>query len=314
MTSEKQAKYPHRTPHEASHQPWEYSPGAVIWVGDTPAFPNIEPAAARLRAWLTRKSSTMWEPGKYVDPELENQRNPYTASLVTLAGSIGLIINDASSLAELDTELEPVEFDLRRIRLETELILHAARFCEASIKQMLHCTDLSRQHYRDAALGQLLSMDCRSCRKAGLPTHDFSLLGSIAHQYFLCHEFDGCAIDHLILVNKKRKLEAAHSSAQGISWGTVEESRSRLKTTLEEVGGAFVHLLEHVATAEAAMIKEINIRIAHYPNMPPREAYDFFLTRTVTNYDDNGVYQGPGYRDRLMRSRRSQVAATDTPP
>lgn len=313
MTNQ-QSHSPHRTPHEASHQPWEFGSGAVFWnLKGQPLAANIEPAAEQMRAWLSREIQGTWGASTYASPFLEKQRNPYSGSLETLSASIAQIIDDAFNLIDAVDEINPMELDIRRIRIETELVLHTARFCEAAIKQMLHCTSFFRPLYKNAALGQLLSQDCRACRKAGATTHQFSLLGSLAHQYYQCPAFENCGFDHLILTNRRRNLEAAHSSAQHLRACTPQEARQALKATLDEVANAFTHLLGHIADVETAMIREIEVRIEHYPNMPPREAFRRLLTKTSLNYDENDVYQGPAYLERKVHERRAQQAKRSDP-
>ncbi|MEA9753412.1 hypothetical protein VDG03_20870 [Xanthomonas campestris pv. raphani] len=301
MNREDKPQNPHHSAHEASHQAWDYAQGAMIWCSGTPIAVNIAPCATHMSEWLRRVRNDLWQPGGYSSPELECQRNPYSDSLVTLTASIGLVIDDSVKFIESNEPIHPTEAEIRRVRLECELVLYAARFCEAVIKQMLHCTAFPPKLYQSAALGQLLSQDCRTCRKANHPTHSFSLLGSLAHHFFLCQEIDACALDHLILANKRRNLEAAHSNAQVLRLCEPTKSRNALGTTLDEVLGAFSHLLEHVSKIEIALIKEVEIRIRYYPAMPPRSAYDFFLTITVTDYDSGGLYRGLGYGEEHRR-------------
>lgn len=303
------AQLPHNSAHDASHQPWEYGRGAAIWGSDgVPLAVNMTSHATHMHAWLRRETNSLWQGGAYVDPALECQRNPYSESLVTLSSSIALIIDDICNFTESPSDITGPEVEIRRIRLEGELVLHAARFCEASIKQMLHCTAFPAKLYRNAALGQLLALDCKSCRAANHPTHQFSLVGSLAHHFFLCDEFDGCALDHLTLANRRRNIEAAHSNAQKLNACTTTQSREAMKQTLDKVAGDFAHLLSHISKVEAAMVREIRLRLIHYPRMPPQSAYNHFLTRTASDYDETGVYRGFGYRD----ERRARIEALRT--
>lgn len=310
MPTESEPRSPHHSAHEASHQPWAYGKGAVIWTpNEIPFAINITPHATNMCAWLRRERTDVWQPGAYASEYLERQRNPYSESLATLTASIALVIEDSVRFIESSVEVHPVEAEVRRVRLECELVLYAARFCEAALKQMLHCTSFPPRLYRYAAMGQLLSQDCRSCRRAKLPTHSFSLLGSLAHQFFLCAEIDQCALDHLLLGNKRRNFEAAHSNAQRLESCSVSESRTKLKASLDEIVGAFSHLLGHVSKVEMAMVREINLRMLHYPEMPPIDAYNYFLTRTVADYDHDGVYRGWGYGESRVDGRRGDGLA-----
>lgn len=298
--------------HEANHQPWEYGPSAVIWGPDRKPFAaNLAPHASRMCAWLSGTSSQIWVSGGYADPKLETQGNPYSESLATLSASFSLTMEDAFRFIESKEDLHPTEAETRRVRFECELVLHTARFSEAVIKQMLYCTATRPKYYRHAAMGQLLAQDCRACRDASLPTHQFSLVGSLAHHFFLCFEFESCAFDHMIIANKRRNVEAAHSNAQHLKICEPSESRQALKVAIDEVAGAFAHLLSHVAKLEMAMIKEIKLRMLHYPDMPPLDAYNTFLTKTVTDYDSDGIYRGFGYRD--VRADRIKAARAQQP-
>lgn len=275
---------------------------------DAPVDVNLVPYASEMHAWLRREQIGLSSPAVFRSAHLEEQRNPYTAALATIAGSFAMVVNDATEFIESSENCLPAEAEIRRVRFECELILYAARFCEATIKQMLHCTSFPAKIYRRAAMGQLLDQDCFACRKANAPTHRFSLLGSLAHHFFLCHEIDGCALDHLIIANQRRNLDVAHANAPALDISTPEESKSALATKMNQIVGNFAHLLGHIAKIEEAMIREIEIRIAHFPDMPPFEAYRGFLTRTVADYDSSGVYQGPGYGDKRRRQLREKLA------
>lgn len=291
--------------HDAAHQPWEYRRAAALWTPDgVPLIANLSASASEMHAWLTGRVGGISEPLVLRTAELEAQRNPYSVGLTTLAVSYATVINDSVSFIESDDSVEPMDAEIRRIRLEAELVLYAARFCEAAIKQMLHCTNFPARFYKNAAMGSLLEQDCKACRAARQPSHAFSLLGSLAHQYMLCFEIDNCALDHLLLANQRRNVEVAHANAPALLDCNAAHSKRLLKKKLDSVGGDFVHLLSHLMKIEAAMIREIELRIRYHPQMPPRDVYNTFLTRTAIDYDREGVYRGHGYGLERMRQLR----------
>ena len=105
---------PHHSVHEASHQPWEYGSGAVIWGTDgRPIAVNMTAHATQMHAWLRRETDSLWQGGAYVDPSLESQSNPYSESLVTLSSSIALIIDDIFTFAESSSDMPGPEAEIR---------------------------------------------------------------------------------------------------------------------------------------------------------------------------------------------------------
>ena len=90
------------------------------------------------------------------------------------------------------------------------------------------------------------------------------MLGSLAHRYKLCLEFDQCLIEHLKIVNRRRNLEAAHSDTQALNIRSATESRAQLEHDTLKVGNEFVHMLEHISDLEIEMRKEIKSRIRYH--------------------------------------------------
>jgi hypothetical protein len=169
--------------------------------------------------------------------------------------------------------MSPLDAEVARIRLHNELVLYPARFCEAAIKQMLYCTRIPRRLYKRAGLGQLLAIECDTCRKAGAQQHDISLLGALAHQYFLCHTLEGCVFEHLKLVGHRRNVEAAHSDALSLNPRTAAASQQELDKVLDEVACLFKHMVDHIGQIEQRMLAEISLYIQHRPGMPPADGF-----------------------------------------
>lgn len=253
--------------HAAIHPPWMLRPEAAIYVRGRPVGINLVPAAYEMCKWLQQKG--------HLSLLTEAQRgrpfgatNPYSYSATSLGAQLGATINDLSDFADGSRELPLVEAELHRIRLESELTLQFARFCEACMKQMLYCTNIDERQYRKAAMGKLLAFDCRPCRKAGQP-HFVSLLGALAHHYFECQVIEKCLFDHLAFIASRRNHESAHSDAQAPRHLSVADSRLEGRRTLMEIGRELVHMCQHLGTIEQKMVTEIGLFVRHAPDMPP---------------------------------------------
>src|SRR5690242_8799201 len=173
-----------KRPHGATHPGWGFRRESAIWMGDEPWAPNMVAIAAEMSEWLSQA-----KPYMAVSSEAERNRpgsftNPYTYHASSIGAALGAVINEAHAFVTSEEGMSPLDAEVARIRLHNELVLYPARFCEAAIKQMLYCTHIPRRLYKRASLGQLLAIECDTCRKAGAQRHDISLLGALAHQYF----------------------------------------------------------------------------------------------------------------------------------
>jgi len=254
-------------PHAASHPAWAFRREAAVWIVDRPSHANLLPVAAEMCEWTRQKL-----PGLSVCTEAEKQlgsfTNPYTFHATAIAVALAEVINSAHEFATSDAPMEPLAAEIERIRLNNELVLYIARFCEATIKQMLFCTQIPRRLYKRASLGQLLSIDCHSCRKSGRDRHEISLLGALAHQYFLCDSLDSCVFVHLQIVGRRRNLESAHSDSQTLHVRDATQSRTQLAGVLKAVGEELGHMADHIGQIEKRMISEIEAYLMHYPREP----------------------------------------------
>lgn len=245
----------------AYHVEWDLRAEAMIRFGTSPVAPNLYPAATRLRAWLLQKADLeiLVQPAADTPGEFTN---PYAYHASTLALLYASVINDAHAFSNdpPDEELDVVEAELKRVRFYSEQLLTGVRFCEAAIKQLLYCTQLPTKEYERTTLGGLLTAECRGCRNSGKQRHQWSLLGSLAHRYGLCFQIDGCLIEHLKIVGRKRNLETAHSSALALDVRTVEASRTQNHADGHAMAKEFIHLLEHLADLEAHMLGELEGR------------------------------------------------------
>lgn len=227
------------------------------------------PYAAEMALWLRRERHYIAMSTEAEKGVVGSLTNPYSYNASTLFGIIASTISTAVDFIESVADMPSFDAEAQRIRLQNELALTSARFCEATIKQMLFCTSIPHKLYKNRSLGQLLAMDCKDCRKAKRVTHDYSLLGALAHQYFQCHILEGCAYDHLALVNRRRNNEAAHSSLPAMRLRSVSASREDLRVYLDESIAELLHILGHIGDIETAMMREIELFISHRPNLPP---------------------------------------------
>lgn len=273
-----------RGPHGATHQVWAYRREAVVWAHDRPMKPNIIPFAGEMALWLQQKVLALPLHTKLERGVIGEISNPYSYSLGAISIVIATAINDAYEFVESKEETDAVDAEVVRIRLESELTLYAARFCEAAIKQMLYCTQVPARMYEKASMGQLLARECNDCKKAGKERHDISLLGSLAHRFFLCRMLDSCAIDHLQLVARRRNQEAAHSDSQSIHPRSAAESRKHLAESLSEIGQEFGHMADHISEIEAKVIAETELFIRSYPKPSPWSELSRIPVRNLEQY------------------------------
>lgn len=272
VTSSSTRSRPHsRGAHAASHPDWELRREALIWADGMPAAPNLVPFADEMRKWLGQKGqlSVVTESDRENPP---SYTNPFTFHAATIGAGLGAAINAAFAFTESTEPVDPLEAEIERIRLHSELVINIARFCEVTIKQLLHCTTLPRRLYVRASLSQLLALDCDVCRKAGRPTHDISLLGALAHRYFECLALEHCVLDHLKIVNERRKMDAAHSSAPTLNPRDAVSSRADLRAFLDDAGYGLGHMADHIGTYEQKLLAELNLVILSWPNPPSMDA------------------------------------------
>lgn len=240
------------------HHPWAYSPLAFRWFGESIAGINFLPLASETRAWLLRSGNLSLMPAPE-RPARGGFTNPYTESGVTLQILLSKVVNASFGYSTTETpDDNEVDAEAERIRLYSEVLLYSARLCEAMIKQLLYCTQIPEPRYKQMALGALLESPCPACkRQSGGVPHLVSLVGTLAHPFHLCLEFEHCAMDHMDLVNRLRNAEAAHASVQHFNVRTVQESKAQLKRDSDEALNGFVHMLSHLEKLERSMLFDL---------------------------------------------------------
>lgn len=241
-----------------THHSWGYRPHAFRWAREQIAGLNLLPLASEMRAWMMQRGQLSLMPTPEA-PASGGFTNPYTASGVTLQLLLARIINASHEYATTDTpNHNEVDAEVERIRLYNEVLMYSARFCEVAIKQLLYCTQIPESRYKRMALGALLESPCPDCkRQSGKEPHLVSLVGTLAHPFHLCLEFEHCAMDHMDLVNRLRNSEAAHAGVQPLNTRSVETSKLHLTQDSEKVLNGFLHMLSHLEDLERRMLEDL---------------------------------------------------------
>ena len=250
--------HPTKREWHGTHHSWSYRPQAFRWSGEQIAGLNLLPLASEMRAWMMQRGQLSLMPST-VAPTSGGFTNPYTASGITLQLLLARIINSFHEYATADTpNHNEVDAEVERIRLYNEVLMYSARFCEAAIKQLLYCTQIPESRYRRMALGALLESPCPDCkRQRGKEPHLVSLVGTLAHPFHLCLEFEHCAMDHMDLVNRLRNAEAAHAGVQSLNIRTVGASKLQLIQDSDRILNGFVHMLSHIEDLEHRMLQDL---------------------------------------------------------
>lgn len=254
----KAAPAPKRKWHGAHHA-WSFRPHAFRWSGEQISGPNLVPLATEMRAWMLQRGQLSLMPPS--DPKTNGDfTNPYAVSGVTLQLLMARVINASHEYATTQTpDHDQIDAEVERLRLYNEVLLYSARLCEVSIKQLLYCTQIPESRYKRMALGALLESPCPTCkRQNGNTPHFVSLVGTLAHPFHLCLEFEYCAMDHMDLVNRSRNSQAAHSGTQDLNIRSVEASKAQLMRDSEDALNGFVHMLSHLADLEQKMLGDLS--------------------------------------------------------
>ena len=242
-----------------THHSWSYRPHAFRWIGERIAGLNLLPLSGEMRAWMLQIGQLSLMPVQEASTS-GGFTNPYTASGVSLQLLMAKVINTFHEYATTDTPKDnEVDAEVERIRLYNEVLMHTARFCEAAIKQLLYCTQIPESRYKRMALGALLESPCPDCkRQSGKEPHMVSFVGTLAHPFHLCLEFEHCAMDHMDFVNRLRNAEAAHAGVQPLNIRSVEASKLQLMQDCDKVLNGFMHMLSHIEDLEHRMLEDLS--------------------------------------------------------
>lgn len=241
-----------------AHHPWAYSSHCFRWLGSDIAGINFLPLATEMGAWLTQKGNLSLAPENGMGGK-GGYSNPFTFSGAALGLILGRVVNSWHDYTKSESiNHNEVDAEVERLRVYNEVVLYAARFCEVVIKQLLYCTQVPEKQFTRMALGALLESPCPSCKKKnGQQPHSISMVGTLAHPFHLCLEFEHCAMDHMALVNTLRNSEAAHSDIQMLNIRTVAESKAQLAKDCDEVLSRFLHMLSHLEKLEQRMLDDL---------------------------------------------------------
>jgi hypothetical protein len=256
----------HSDSNPAYHVTWDFRPEAIFLSQKAPTT-NFTALATNLRDWMaqqgTLKYATSYE-------KVDEFANPHTQPATQLNVIYAAVLNEAHSFANDVSAMDPLDAEIKRIRLNTELTLYSARICECLIKQLVFVTTLAVDDYETAALGELLSRPCKACADSGKP-HRVSLLGSLAHRYSLCHEYEECLAVKTRMVNRRRNLEAAHSGVTKFYPKDAQKVRNKFKGEVQRSGNDLIHMLNHIASIEELMAKDLqrdHLRFVLSPTHP----------------------------------------------
>ncbi|NMI37329.1 hypothetical protein E1J27_20810 [Xanthomonas hortorum pv. vitians] len=257
MNAESTKRPPEREWH-GKHLSWSYRPHAFRWEGEQIEGINFLPLAREMRAWMMQRGQLSYISNS--DREIKGRyTNPYSYSGSALSLVLSRAINAYHDYATSPTpDHTEVDAEVERLRLYNDVLLYTARVCEVAIKQLLYCTNFTESRYKRLALGALLESPCPACKKEnGKDPHLVSLIGTLAHPFHLCLEFDHCAMDHMNFVNKLRNSQAAHSEIQTLNIRTVGESKQQLLKDCEEVLSGFLHMLSHFEKLEEEILNDL---------------------------------------------------------
>ena len=252
---------PSREWHGAHHE-WSYGSQCFRWMGPDIAGVNLLPLATDMRAWLRQEGHLSRAPETDMGGD-GGYTNPYSFSGAALGLIFSRVVNSwhafINSKSDDSDEVEAeVDAEIERLRIYNEVVLYTARFCEVVIKQLLHCSAVPEKRFKGMALGGLLESPCPTCKKKiGKQPHMVSMVGTLAHPFHLCLEFEHCAMDHMALVNTLRNNEAAHSDIQMLNIRTAAESKAHLAKDCDEVLNRFLHMLSHLEDLEQRMLEDI---------------------------------------------------------
>lgn len=241
------------------HEEWDFCTRCFYDKLGNQSIANIYPFATELRKWLRQEPSKL----PVIFPGEQYLMNPFSHHSSRLVSIFIDVVNDFSDFINSrdKTNLkEPWKIDLKRIRIASEMILYAVRICESLFKQLLYCTQFDPKRYWNKPLGPLLAQRCLACK--GKNKHQVSIVGSLAHRYKLCGQYEQCLQVDLKYLNKLRNSQAAHATVDkdAVS-STIEKAWITAENYCNDIGSKFIHMLGHISEIELAMINEAENRL-----------------------------------------------------
>src|ERR1044072_6717421 len=244
----------HNDPHIAHHVGWKFRPEAVFLSHNNPPTLNFWTLAVNLRDWMSQQGKLRYSTSYDKQSKFAN---PHTASGALLNVVYASILNDAHSFINNTSEIDPIEAEITRVRLNTELTLYAARISECLIKQLLFLTTLADEEYSRASLGELLSRWCTGCEDCKGARHRVSLLGSLAHRYGLCRQYEECLATMTRILNRRRNFEVAHSGVMKFYPQNAKQIKDKFKREIQRFGTDFLHMLTRLADIEEHIMSDL---------------------------------------------------------
>lgn len=244
------------------HHSWSFSPQTFRWSGEMISGINFLPIATNMRAWMLQQGQLSLMSFEH-SREKGGLTNPYTKSGITLSLIMASVIDHSYAYAQnIETSHNALDSEIERLRIYNELLLYSARLIEVVVKQLLYCTQIPESRYKQMGLGQLLESPCPYCKKKnGKEPHLVSLVGTLAHPYGLCLEFEHCAMDHMDIVNKLINSQAAHSTVQELNVRTSAISKSQLLKESTDILNKLVHMLSHIEDLEQIMMQDLKSKM-----------------------------------------------------
>jgi len=244
-------------PTSRTHQPWSFV-GRAFNNRNGKLVPNLFPFASELRKWMLREPSSIFAAA----PANLGSANPFARDACWLAWAFAAIIDDFAELLKAPVEsTDAWRLDLKRIRLKSEFVLYATRIVEATVKQLLYCTTFREKTYIRATFGKLVSSTCQPCATKGGQRHTIDLLGSLAHAYKMCGQYEMCLSKDLQLLLQIRNSETAHATVGTIQISdTPEQALAVAQNDMDRLSEKLLHAFQHLGELEEHMLGTVSAK------------------------------------------------------
>jgi len=84
----------------------------------------------------------------------------------------------------------------------------------------------------------------------------------------MCLEVDECLSKHMLVVNRRRDTEAAHTGTLALKPSSAQGSRDQMGADAVAMGNELVHMLQHIGKLESRMLTELNLAVLGWPDDP----------------------------------------------
>src|SRR5688572_9427463 len=110
----------------AYHVEWGFRREALRWQNGMPTGVNLHPVGSEFHRWLLRKGQFFVFAEEHAQ-EVDPYTNPYTYRCSSLATILAEVINDSYSIATSADAIEPIDAEIKRIRIYNEQVLYILR-------------------------------------------------------------------------------------------------------------------------------------------------------------------------------------------